>query len=224
MTDVVYAYYPAFKRSRDLDGTDDPDALAQEIRGLLDHYSGRVGVRGTYSAVAFRPDADLFFWWTAPVVDDLQSLMAAFRRTALGRRLELTYAFLGVTRPAEFNPDHLPAFVKGEPPKRYASVYPFVRTPDWYLLDSKERGRLLREHGEIGREFTDSGDVLPNTTSAFGIGDWEWILAFESDRLDRIVDMVRRLREAEARRYTQLDVPFVVGIRKDLAAAVADVV
>jgi chlorite dismutase len=61
--------------------------------------------------------------------------------------------------------------------------------------------------------------VLPNTTSAFGLGDWEWILAFEADDLTKIVDCIRRLREAEARRYTKLDVPFVVGIRTELGEA-----
>jgi len=78
---------------------------------------------------------------------------------------------------------------------------------------------MLREHGEIGREFP---DVLANTTSAFGINDWEWILAFEADHLDRITDCLRRLREAEARRYTKAETPFVTGIRKDVRAVFAD--
>ncbi len=121
----------------------------------------------------------------------------ALRRTDLGRRLELSHAFTGIVRPAEFTRDHAPAFVKGEAPRRFLCVYPFVRTPEWYLLPSEERAALLREHGEMGREFP---DVLANTTSAFGINDWEWILAFEADDLGRIVDCIRRLREAEARR------------------------
>jgi chlorite dismutase len=87
------------------------------------------------------------------------------------------------------------------------------------LLDPKERGDLLRVHGEAGREYP---DVLANTTSAFGLGDYEWILAFEADSVDRLVDLIRRLRATEARRYTKLEIPFVTGIRKDLAAAVAD--
>jgi chlorite dismutase len=73
--------------------------------------------------------------------------------------------------------------VKGDPPKKYLNVYPFVRTPEWYLLPPEERAELLREHGVAGREFP---DVLANTTSAFGINDWEWILAFEADELDRL--------------------------------------
>lgn len=158
-------------------------------------------------------------WWIGPSADSLQELLVAFRRTALGRALELTWAFLGLHRPSEFSPDHQPAFVKGLPPGRYVCVYPYVRTPDWYLLPPATRGKLLHEHGELGREFP---EVLPNTTSAFGLGDYEWILAFESDRLEAIVAMVRRLRDAEARRYTKLETPFVTGIRKPLAAAVAD--
>ena len=71
----------------------------------------------------------------------------------------------------------------------------------------------------MGREFP---DVLANTTSAFGLSDWEWILAFEADDLSRIVDCLRRLRDAKARAYTKEEVPFVTGIRKDFVDAVRD--
>jgi chlorite dismutase len=73
----------------------------------------------------------------------------------------------------------------------------------------------------MGREFP---DVLPNTTSAFGLTDWEWILAFEADELHRIVDCIRRLRDSESRRFVKEEVPFVIGIRKPLAEALADLV
>jgi len=145
--------------------------------------------------------------------------MVAFRRTALGKRLDLTWAFMGMVRPAEFSRDHVPAFVRGEPPRPYVCVYPFVRSVEWYLLPAEERRDLLVEHGVMGREFP---QVLANTTSNFGIGDWEWILAFESDRLDRIVECIRRLREAEARRYTKEEVPFITGIRKDFPDCLND--
>jgi chlorite dismutase len=209
----VFAYYPAFRAKLEQTDGDFLSAQSDEIAALFDKYADRVSVRGTYSATGLRPDTDLFFWWTSHSVDDVQELLVELRRTRLGRMLELTHTFLGVTRPAEFNPDHLPAFLRGEPPKRYLSVYPFVRTEDWYLMAAEQRAQLLREHGTMGREFP---DVLPNTTSAFGLGDWEWILAFEADDLTRIVDCIRRLREAEARRYTKLDIPFVVGIRREL--------
>jgi chlorite dismutase len=218
MSETVYALYPCFKASagfRDLE----LDDAAQEVENLFKAWDGAVTVRGVYSTAGFRSDTDLMLWLVGPTPDAVQDALVAFGRTEAGRRLEVSWTFMGVVKPAEFTADHAPAFVKGEPPKRYACVYPFVRTPEWYLLPSEERSSLLREHGTIGREFP---DVLANTTSAFGINDWEWILAFEADALDRIVDCIRRLREAEARRFTKVEVPFVTGIRKDVRAAFAD--
>jgi peroxiredoxin len=219
MSESVYAVYPVFAVDPEVEL--DPDDAAQEIENLFKELSDTVSVRGVYSTVGFRPDADLMLWLVTPTVDAAQDAIVRLRRTALGRALELTWSFIGVVKPAEFTADHAPAFVKGEPPKRYLSVYPFVRTPEWYLLPGEERAALLAEHGLMGREFP---DVLANTTSAFGIGDWEWILAFEADELDRIVDCIRRLRQADARRYTKEEVPFVTGIRKDVRDAVRDLV
>jgi chlorite dismutase len=197
----------------------DKDVAAKELASLLDAHSDRVQTRGVYSSAGFGGSTDLMIWWISNSVDDIQDLFVAFRRTAVGRAVEHVDTFLGLVRPAEFAKDHLPAFAQGKAPKRYACVYPFVRSSEWYLLDPKERGALLREHGEAGREFP---DVLANTTSAFGLGDYEWILAFEADGLDRIVDLIRRLRATEARRYTKVEIPFVTGIRKDLGDAIAD--
>jgi peroxiredoxin len=218
MTETVYALYPCFRASRAF-GDLDVDDAAQEVENLFKEWSGSVSVRGTYSTRGFRSDTDLMLWLVGATPDAVQDALVAFGRTEAGRRLEMSWTFMGVVKPAEFTADHAPAFVRGEPPKRYACVYPFVRAPEWYLLPRDERAALLREHGEVGREFP---DVLANTTSAFGLNDWEWILAFEADELDRIVDCIRRLREAEARRFTKEEVPFVTGIRKDVRSVLAD--
>ena len=220
MDELTYAYYPVFRGTPDLRErpSGELDQMAHEAEILLKE-SDRVSVRGTYSTVGFRPDAELMMWWIGHAPEDLQDHLVSFRRTALGRRLELTWSFMGVVRTAEFSKEHLPAFLRGEPPRRYLCVYPYVRTTEWYLLPPEQRAELLREHGEMGREFP---DVLANTTSAFGINNWEWILAFEADDLARILDCLRRLREARARAYTKEEVPFVTGIRKPFAEAVHD--
>jgi chlorite dismutase len=217
--DLVFASYPVF-RSTPADGSrlDTPE-LSAYVADLFNKASDNVQVRGTYSTTGFSATADLMFWFTSSSVDRIQDLLVELRRTQLGRRLQPVEAVLGVVQPAEFARDHQPAFVKGEPPKKYMTVYPFVRTPEWYLLDPKERGRILREHGEAGREFP---DVLANTTSAFGLGDYEWMLCFEADGPERIVELIRRLRATEARRYTKVEIPFYTGIRKELPAAIAD--
>ena len=221
MEQLTFAYFPVFKGTDELRQRSpvELDQMAHEAEIMLKEWSERVTVRGTYSSVGFRPDAELMMWWVGHSADELQDLLVAFRRGALGRRLELSHAFLGVVRPPEFSRDHVPAFVRGEAARTYLCVYPFVRTPEWYLLPPEERGALLREHGEMGREFP---DVLANTTSAFGLGDWEWILAFEADDLSRLVDCIRRLRDSRSRQFVKVEIPFVTGIRKDLVDVVRD--
>ena len=216
--DLLFASYSGFHA--DTTALDLPhDLLAKEASELFEEWRDRVQVRGVYSTTGFHPEADILFWFVSTSMDDIQDLHVALARTQLGKALTQTHTFLGLVRPAEFAKDHLPAFVKGEEPKKYFTVYPFVRTPEWYLLDPQERGGMLRDHGMAGREFP---DVLANTTSAFGLGDYEWILAFEADGLDRIVDLIRRLRATEARRYTKVEVPFVTGIRKEVEQAIND--
>ena len=216
--DLIFSSYPVF-RSPPEALRDERDVAVKEAEALFEEFATRVTLRGVYSTAAFGPRADLMLWWVGRSVDDIQDLMVAFRRTRLGRTLEIVESFLGLVRDAEFTADHAPAFVKGDRPKRYLSVYPFVRTPDWYLLDPADRGRMLQEHGMLGREFP---DVLANTTSAFGLNDYEWILAFEADSPDRIVDLLRSLRANESRRFVKAETPFFTGIRKPLAEAVAD--
>lgn len=231
--DELFAYYLVLRRSPQwarLSNEEREQAVARAAEtlgvdagsdrpGQAETSHGPVTVRGIYSVSGFRPDADLMLWWVAPSAEAIQTLFTELRRSALGRHLEPTWTFLGLHRPAEFNPEHIPAFVTGHAPKRYLCVYPFVRTPEWYLLDPPARAALLREHGEKARPYP---DVLANTTAAFGLGDYEWILAFEADQLARLVDMIRALRSAEARRYTRLETPFVTGVRKSLRDAARD--
>jgi chlorite dismutase len=219
MTETHYAYYPVFTSLER--GDHDPAALAHEVEILFKELGDRLTVRGTYSTAGFREDADLMMWWVTKSAEDVQEVLRQFRQTELGKLLLLSYSFMGVSRPPETAPDHIPAFLKGDPPKRYLCVYPFVRTPEWYLLPPKERGEMLRSHGEMGREYP---GVLANTTSAFGLNDWEWILAFESDDLPELVDCLRYLRGSESRLYVKEEIPFVTGIRKDLTEAIRDFV
>jgi len=64
--------------------------------------------------------------------------------------------------------------------------------------------------------------VRANTVSSFGLNDYEWLLAFEADELERIVDLMRHLRGAEARRHTREELPFLTGIRKPFDQLVSD--
>jgi chlorite dismutase len=158
-------------------------------------------------------------WWHASKSESLQAAYAALRRSEPGRQfLAPVWSVMGLHRPAEFNKGHVPAFMADEEAKLHLCVYPFVRSYEWYLLPEEERRAMLVEHGMLARPYP---DVRANTVSAFALGDYEWILAFEADELHRIVDLMRALRAAAARRHTREEIPFYTGRRRELSDILA---
>jgi chlorite dismutase len=215
---IAYTMWSVFKVTDRLPA-DGRDAIAEDLDALVDQLAGKgVIIRGLYDVQGLRADADLMIWSVAPTSDDLQEAFSRFRVSALGRHCEPVWSAMALHRPAEFNKSHVPAYLAGEDPKRYVSVYPFNRSYEWYLLPDEERRDMLKEHGVMAREYP---DVRANTVAAFSLGDYEWILAFEADELHRIVDLMRHLRGAAARRHTRVEIPFYTGSRKTAADLVA---
>ena len=194
---------------------DAPEAAAQEaLAGIAAATDGDdLSIRGWYDVAGLRADADLMVWWHAPTSETLQDAYHALRRSTLGQSISPVWSQVGLHRPAEFNKGHVPAFMAEEEPGGHLCVYPFVRSYEWYLLPDEERRAMLAEHGMMARPYP---DVRANTVSSFALGDYEWLLAFEADDLHRIVDLMRALRSAAARRHTREEIPFYTGRRREL--------
>ncbi|HIX79632.1 MAG TPA: chlorite dismutase family protein [Candidatus Corynebacterium faecipullorum] len=194
-------------------------AQAQKFFAQLEE-AGVVTVRGIYDLSGMRESADYMIWWHAEEFADIQKAFADFRReTVLGQVSEVTWVGNALHRPAEFNKSHLPSFIMGEEPGEWISVYPFVRSYDWYTMDEEKRRRILMEHGMQARDYP---DVRANTVPAFALGDYEWILAFEAPELHRIVDLMYLMRYTEARHHVREEIPFHTGRRvKDVAELIA---
>lgn len=193
---------------------------ADEFVGLLENPGEGVTVRGVYSSIGLRPDVDLIIWVHAPKLDQLTALAARLDKTMVGRKLRRAQGYIGAAGMSQYDPNHGPAFLKGIASKRYLSVYPFTKTPDWFLLDFQERRRLMLEHGEMGREFP---ELLTNTVNSFGVQDQEFIVALEDDDPNQIIKMVQKLRGAEVRRWTQVDTPIYLGEKKPVRDVLEDI-
>jgi chlorite dismutase len=214
---IRYTMWSVFRATTPLPAA--RDELAAEVDALFDQLAGKdVTVRGSYDVSGLRADADLMIWWHAGTAEALQDAYGLLRRTALGRHLTPVWSQLALHRPAEFNKSHLPAFLAGEQARNYLCVYPFIRSYEWYLLPDEERRDMLAEHGRMARGYP---DVRANTVPSFALGDYEWILAFEADELDRIVDLMRDLRASRARRHVREEVPFFTGRRRPMSELVA---
>jgi hydrogen peroxide-dependent heme synthase len=215
---IRYTMWSVFKRTK-MDPP--PPGEAEKLVGAIDAATSGSDliIRGWYDVAGLRADADLMVWWHASSSETLQAAYQALRRSSLGRSdLQPVWSVMALHRPAEFNKGHVPAFMSDEEPKNHLCVYPFVRSYEWYLLPEEERRAMLVEHGMLARPYP---DVRANTVSSFALGDYEWILAFEADELHRIVDLMRALRAAAARRHTREEVPFYTGRRRDLADILA---
>ena len=256
----IYRVDPAFYR------LPAPEQVAGKA-GFLAALEGRdpgVTLRGSYSLVGLRGNADLMFWVWGESLDNIQRLAVELRQSGLGRYLTQVEAYVGVVATPRYDPEHGPAFTSGAAPKNFVSVYPFVKTTEWFLLPHEERRNLMAEHGRVGRNYAVprakllqaqtapsetasstggvataarpttqthvetqaeeevGGGVLSNTVDAFALGDYEFILANESDDPDELCRMMLALRATEVRRYTKLDVPIYLGRLREAADALAD--
>jgi chlorite dismutase len=197
-------------RPDDLDGHDVP-RFVDELDGVIAIVEDEgITLRGIYDVSGLRADADVMLWLHGPTAEGLQWALRQLRRTRLLRALLPTWNAMGVHRDAEFNKSHVPGFLRGLEPKGWLTVYPFVRSYDWYLLPPEERGRMLAEHGRKGAAFR---GAIANTVSAFALGDYEWLLPIESDELTELVDMMRDLRATDARMHVRDELPFYTGRR-----------
>lgn len=203
---IRYTNWTSFKRKV---GVLDSSRVAQEAAEFEDWLASNNGsLRGSYDLRGFRGDADLLLWIHAEDAEVVQEALIRFGRTGFGQCFEGVWSGMGVHRPAEFNRSHVPGFLLGKEAKDWLCIYPFVRSYEWYLLPEAERREMLVEHGLAGQKYT---GIVSNTVASFALGDYEWLLALESDELHEIVDMMRDLRYTEARRHVREEVPFFTG-------------
>jgi chlorite dismutase len=167
-------------------------------------------VRGFYDVSSMRADADIMIWLHGGEPETLQWALRTLRRSEQLSTLLPTWNAMGVHRDAEFSASHLPAFMKGAEPREWMTVYPFVRSYEWYLLPDDERRAMLGQHGRKGSEYQ---SVLANTVASFALGDYEWILGLEADDLIDLVDLMRHLRQTDARLHVREEIPFFTGRR-----------
>ncbi|XAS66261.1 hydrogen peroxide-dependent heme synthase [Micrococcaceae bacterium Sec5.7] len=212
-----FTLWTVFKRSADVlrsgDAADEFDALVARLA------EAGVTHRGSYDVSAMRADADVMVWLHGSKPEALQQAIRDMRRSKLFAGTEIVWSAMGVHREAEFAKNHTPAFSRGVAPAEWLCVYPFVRSYEWYILPDAERGKMLRDHGMLGREFP---QVISNTVSSFALGDWEWILALEAPELVDLVDLMRHLRSTEARNHVREEIPFYTG-RRISAGEIAEV-
>jgi len=165
-----------------------------------------------YSTVGTRADTEILFWQIAETPIPFQELSEAIMKTPMGGFLELTHSYFSQTKRSIYE---IPANIGNtdDPEERliidpteakYLFVYPFVKTRAWYQLSLSARQGMINEHITVGKKYP---SVKLNTTYAYGLDDYEFVLAFETDEPGDFLDLVQELRETTVSEYTKQDTP-----------------
>ncbi len=200
------------------------EAGKKEFEAVVTEFESKV-MTVPYSTVGIRPEVDIMLWRISYELEDLQDMMVKLTSTQLGQYLNTPYSYLAMTKRSTYVDKHTHegseskrlTVVPGE--AKYLFIYPFVKTREWYLLTKSTRQGMMNEHIEIGHKFP---TVKINTSYSFGLDDYEFVVAFESDFPGDFLDLVMALRDAEASRYTLLDTPIFTCVRKNIKDALND--
>ena len=206
---VSFTFYkldPAFRR---LPKAEREQGMKEFIDVLEEYDNSSDMILLCYSMVGLRGDVDIMIWRICHSLEEFQKMTTRLLHTSLGAYLNTPYSYLSMTKRSMYmdfiNPEHEEDRTHIIPGKaKYLFIYPFVKTREWYLLTQFTRQGIMDEHIYIGNKYP---TVKLNTTYSFGIDDYEFVVAFESDCPDDFLDLVQELRETEGSRYVKEDTP-----------------
>ena len=210
---------PAFRRLPQAE----IDKGKKEFMEVLEEYDNRRDIIVlSYTTMGIRADAEIMFWRVSHRMENFQEMNTKMYRTGLGKYLIQTYSYFSQTKRSMymdiFNPEHEEDRTHIIPGKaKYLFIYPFTKKREWYLLTKFARQGIMDEHIFIGNKYP---SVKLNTTYSFGIDDYEFVVAFETDSPDDFVDLVMDLRETEGSRFTEEDTPIFTCTAMSLEDAV----
>lgn len=173
-----------------------------------------------YSTLGLKSGTDVLLWWKADSPEQLQELAGRMLQTGMGRYCEIAATLWGVTRPSVYTKTRTAQEdALGEAQRlKYLIVYPFAKTADWYLMSRDARQGMMNEHMRVGHDFADVRQILLYST---GLDDHEFVVAYETDRLERQHELVVALRGTEGRRHTLRDTPIYTAIHRPLNDALS---
>jgi chlorite dismutase len=170
----------------------------------------------SFSLIGTRGDCDLMLVAEAENLDRIHEFHVVLGQSGLMKWCTTAHSFLGLRKTSEYSDEErqIPRPFRG----KYLFVYPFVKTRAWYVLDPKERWRIMQEHIRLGKEYP---EIDLNTSYSFGLDDQEFVVAFETDDPGSFLDLVQRLRTTESSMYTKRDTPTFTCINTSVERALS---
>jgi len=168
----------------------------------------------SYSTLGLRDDAEFLFWFASESIDEIQNVISKLYLTVFGKYILPSRVYLSCTRPSIYaRSGRTLSFVAGNEPKKFVIVYPFTKTREWYLLPQEQRQKMMDQHITVSEKYP---QVTLNTTYSFGIGDQDFMLAFECEDLRDFQNLIMDLRQTNVSAYVAVDTPMITCVKKDI--------
>jgi hydrogen peroxide-dependent heme synthase len=101
------------------------------------------------------------------------------------------------------------------PPRRHVCFYPMNKRrgehKNWYAEPVEDRGRMMRDHGVIGRHY--AGAVTQIISGSIGFDDWEWGVDLFADDPLVFKKLIYEMRFDEASAWYAEFGPFYIGLQ-----------
>ncbi len=188
------------------------DVGAKEFREVVQGAMHNMAIR-SYLTTGFREDIDFFLWVTSKEPEPIQELAVEIYNSGLGKYLHMATSYFAMMRESPYVRNHINPALPELGPCKYLVVYPFIKSREWYLMSFDARQGMMNEHIKVGHEFP---TIKINTAYSFGLDDQDFMVSFDTNSLAEFQDLVMRLRETEASRYTVRDTPMIVGVAKSI--------
>jgi chlorite dismutase len=159
-----------------------------------------------YVTIGMKVNTTCMFWIQSDLVEDMQSFLMEMRKSPIGQYFSITYTFFGAQRQSIYTNKQTAqeqAITETEKPP-YFILYPFTKTKEWHFLSAQTRRALMNEHIRVGHTFP---QIRQNLLYSYGLDDQEFLVSYETEKLEDFQSLVMELRSDEARRYTQSDTP-----------------
>ena len=217
---VRFAFYqldPAWRRL----AADEQATHKRELAKVIRTFNRRMLLR-PYSLIGTRADAELLLWQIAESPLPFLELATAIMSSRMGGYMRMAYSYISQTKRSVYEirgagqDSETERLVIDPSEAKYLFVYPFIKTRAWYQMSLHARQGMMDEHIDVGRKYP---SVRLNTTYSFGLDDYEFIVAFETDEPSDFLDLVQELRETEASRYTLQDTPLFTCVNLRLEEA-----
>jgi hydrogen peroxide-dependent heme synthase len=158
-----------------------------EFKSLLSKWElvekNRNGSHSIYTVVGQK--ADLMFMFLRPTMKELIDVESDFKKTTLADYTNRAYSYVSVIEKSSFsqmssNPYDDPAMIAKLyptiPKTEYICFYPMSKLrgekTNWFRLPVEDRKRLMFEHIDTGRPFSEQ--VKRIITGSVGFDDYEW--------------------------------------------------